>query len=134
MAARAIEARDVAAQRLTFAAAAERAAREELAAIEAPGPGLPGIELWQKALFTGGAEFLMFGVPFAAARLRKRNLALAPRAPPTTKPQAAKPAAEKQAGAPINNGGWDARRAKYGPTGRKPRRLGGGGVVGAGLC
>lgn len=92
-------------------------ARAALAEVPVPGPGLPHIEWWQKALVIGGIEFVIFAVPFATYR--------APPAAPVTPqaeqnvPAAPKPKRKPQ---PVNDGGWAARRAKYGPTGRKPKR------------
>lgn len=101
------------------AKADEENAKRDLAETPVIGPGLPHIELWHKALFIGGAEFLMFGVPFAALRLRRKS---------SDRPSDDKECVRGLGGLPtqrqeivkVNDGGWSSRRAKYGPTGRKP--------------
>lgn len=111
--------------RLAAVQAEEAAARATLEATPAPGPGLPRVELWHKALFVGGAEFLMFSVPFAALRLRRRQIRGAIVAPPPADERAAYTAVvatPPTEAAKINDGGWASRRAKYGPSGRKPSR------------
>ncbi|MFZ2031738.1 MAG: hypothetical protein WAU68_15615 [Vitreimonas sp.] len=112
--------------RLATAQANERGARATLARTPIAGPGLPHVELWQKALFVGGAEFLMFGVPFAALRLRRRDATPVQQRQEPVEPIKSEPkASEERANVKINDGGWASRRAKYGPTGRK---FGAGGV------
>lgn len=104
-------------RRARLAAAEARAADARATAdAERPaGAGLPSIEIWQKALFVGGAEFVMFGVPFACLRLRRLEKG---RLENAARPS---PAASNLSPPKVNDGGWDARRAKYGPSGRKTK-------------
>lgn len=110
--------------RLAAARALEAEARATLDATPPPGAGLPRVELWHKALFIGGAEFLIFAVPFAALRLRRRGVSEAVSQSPQRAIKAPAPAAPIADAAKINDGGWASRRAKYGPSGRKPKRGG----------
>lgn len=97
-------------------------AKAVLASLPDPGPGLPHVALWQKALVIAAIEFVLFAVPFAAARRRKKVLAVAAADAPKVEPTKHEPAPAKPG--KINDGGWAARRAKYGKSGRKPKRYG----------
>lgn len=93
-------------------------AQAQLARIEDPGPGLPHVELWQKALVIAAVEFVLFAVPFAA---RRRKLLERLSASQTITPASeAKPNSGLKP--KINDGGWERRRQLYGPTGRKRAR------------
>ncbi len=108
--------------RLTASQVSESAARSALTRTPIAGPGLPHVGLWQKALFVGGAEFLMFGVPFAALRLRRREASQVQQGQVPTEATKSEPKLiEATANLKINNGGWSTRRAKYGPSGRKSK-------------
>ncbi len=108
--------------RLASAHAVETEAREALLATPSPGPGLP-FALWTKALFVGGAELVMFCVPFAAMRLRRR--ASAGSTAEVVEPFAGARPCGNQESTPavkVNSGGWKTRLERYGPTGRKQKR------------
>jgi hypothetical protein len=89
--------------------------RARLAALPDPAPGVPHIELWQKALVIAAIEFVLFAVPFAAVRRRKKTVAETVKPSEPTQPEAS-PKLVK-----VNDGGWATRRAKYGQSGRKQR-------------
>lgn len=105
--------------RLAEAVTLEAEARRQLARHSEPGAGLPNVELWHKALFVGGAEFLMFGVPFAALRLRRRKPDAVKSVSVAQEPETPRAPAPK---IKENTGGWEVRRLRYGPTGRKSRQ------------
>jgi len=111
--------------RLQTASVDEEDAKRRLSATPAPGPGLPRIGLAQKALFVGGAEFLIMGVPFAALRLnrRRRNVVAQPTAQECATPPSSDSPADRTPVGRVNDGGWAERREKYGPTGRRTRHV-----------
>jgi hypothetical protein len=94
-------------------------AKAYLDAMDDPGPGLPSVALWQKALVIAAVEFVLFAVPFAARRRRlfeewrERLIEEAPEREPKEAPVKM---------LKVNDGGWERRRALYGPSGRKGSR------------
>lgn len=87
-------------------------AQHAFAALPVPGPGLPQVPPWQKALIMGGIAFVLFAVPYATHRVPVA----------TPEPVHVKKPAPMEEPKPVNDGGWATRRAKYGANGRKPSR------------
>lgn len=128
--------------RAAEAKTAEAQARARLDLLPVAGAGLPEVSIWLKALFTFAAEFLISAIPFAAARLSARAAAVTKESKASTSPaepcgSRARPseAAIAEAVQPmpkVNDGGWQSRREKYGPSGRKRRGGAGLKLVGGG--
>jgi len=89
-------------------------AQERLEELPNPGPGIPHVALWQKALVIAAVEFVLFAVPFGARRRRlfegraKGAVEVVPKR-------------ETEKAVKVNDGGWERRRQLYGPTGRKQK-------------
>lgn len=98
------------------------AAKRALEQLPNPGPGMPHVPLWLKALVIGAIEFVLFAVPFA---VRRRVEFEARKARQVKEPDKEAPLTLAEVvPLKINDGGWERRRELYGPSGRR-RRLAG---------
>lgn len=93
------------------------AAEAQLRSLPDPGPGMPAVALWQKALVIAAVEFVLFAVPFCARRRQRLDKKASQPQPQMRAAPKLVPVALK-----VNDGGWERRRELYGPTGRKPRK------------
>lgn len=107
----------------SLAVAEQARADAERAAAPAPSVAVPAVHWIVKVLLGLAFDVILFVTPWAARAERDLTVAVAP----VVERKVAEPAPGAVRPVPavkVNDGGWAARRAKYGPTGQRSKKRG----------